>query len=171
MLKVTSANIDKEINSRITFSDVNILVKEVLAEGSCLRVRGLGWSMYHLIRNGDSIVIEPKSIRELNIGDIILFQLPGRGYIAHRLIKKNGPTGLITKGDNLLCFDQPVSIDNVVGRVIRIERNGKRIILTSVIGRIFSFLIAWFGGHRLSHTILTRNIGRLWWLIEGRRIA
>lgn len=128
--------------------------------------------MHPFIQNGDILLIQPRSTAELNTGDIVFYRRPSGRYIVHRLIHKNGSAYLITKGDNLRYYDEPVPVEQVLGRLIQIESRGKRVVLTTVPGAIFSWLLAWLSrGHYPNQTRLIRNLGRLWWLVGGRRIA
>jgi signal peptidase I len=153
-----------------TYSDV--MAQEVLAQGFCIRVRGRGHSMYPLIQTGDILLIEPKSPNRLNIGDIIFYRRPWGDYVVHRLIKKNGSATLLTKGDNQYNYDPPVSFDEVLGRVIKIEKDGKQVNLTGGINQTLGWLIAWLAlGHIPLHIKVKRRLGRLWRLIGGRQMA
>jgi signal peptidase I len=126
--------------------------------------------MLPFVRNGDCLVIKPEKAGGVKIGDIILYRYPWGNYVVHRLIKKNGQATLLTRGDNLFYFDRPVPNECVLGKVTRIERAGKQIQLTTGPGQIFGFLMACFArGHYPNQVGLVRNLGRLYWLIGGKR--
>jgi hypothetical protein len=148
----------------------NTLVQEFMVKGFRIHARTIGPSMYPLLQTGYKILIEPKGITEINIGDIVFYQRGG-SYVVHRLIRKKDSATIITKGDNFPHYDAPVSVEQILGRVIEIEGGGKRMKLTKWLGRTFSFFIAWFAhGHYPSQTRLIRNLGRLWWFLGGKRI-
>jgi len=94
--------------------------------------------MYPFVRTGDVLLIEPKKQTELRIGDILFSRRTDDLYVAHRLIKKLDSATLITKGDNLDYYDVPVPIDQVLGKVVSIERNGHIISLDSWVNKIIS---------------------------------
>lgn len=118
----------------LLYSD--ILTQEILKQGTSLRVKGRGSSMYPFIRNGDTLLIEPKSRNKLCIGDIIFYRRPEGQYIAHRLVRKIEPDTLITRGDNLTYYDEPVPDRHVFGRVVSIERDGRYRSLDSGLNKI-----------------------------------
>lgn len=133
MSKVLRYKADEVTSCTSPYTD--IMTQEVLAQGFCLRVKGRGFSMYPFVRTGDTLLIEPKSPAELDIGDIIFYRRHKGIYVAHRLIKKNGSATLITKGDNLRYYDEPVPVKKVLGRVISIERDGRYLRLDSKLNK------------------------------------
>jgi len=146
-----------------------LLAQEVLSRGHCIRVKGRGQSMYPLVRTGDTLDIEPKDPGELKIGDIIFYRRFCGDYVAHRLIKRNGPSTLLTKGDNHYYYDMPVPVDAVLGRVIRIEKEDRQLILSGNIAGILGRISAWLArGRSRKMTRLWRNMGRVIWFIGGR---
>ena len=132
--------------------------------------------MFPFIQSGNIIVIKPLAPVVLSLGDIIFSQRSEKenAFIAHRLIKVQkgqGGVKLLTKGDDLRYYDPPVSPEQVIGRVVRVERSGKFLALTSWPWRIFGFIIAWFArGRYYNQGRVVRNLGRLWWIMGGRRI-
>lgn len=116
---------DTEDNTSYTVPYSDIITREVLAQGYKVRVKGRGHSMYPFVRADDELLIDPTEPARLKIGDIIFFRRSRDLYVAHRLIKRLDSNNLITKGDNLDYYDAPVPVDQVLGRIISIERNGR----------------------------------------------
>ncbi len=153
MLKVVRCEADEVTSCGSTCFDA--LAQEVPARGFCLRMKGRGQSMYPLIQNGDILLIEPKSTDEFKIGDIIFYRRPSGTYVVHRLIKKNGSATLQSKGDNLPYYDAPVTVGEVLGKVIQIEGGGRRIRLQGGPRRT----LAWVGrGRGSTQTRLRQNL-------------
>lgn len=121
----------------------NILVKELTARGFRVNANTVGTSMYPIVKTGYKILIDPKNLAELNIGDIVLCQR-GDFFVAHRLIKKLDSSMIVTRGDNLTRHDFPVPAKNIIGRVIQIEGGGKRLKLTGLSDRLYAYIIALF---------------------------
>jgi|WetSurMetagenome_2_1015567.scaffolds.fasta_scaffold214874_2 signal peptidase I len=136
MLKTLPNKAEKAVNCTSPYSD--ILTQEILTQGFSIRVKGRGISMYPFVQTGDTLLIEPKSLSELYIGDIIFFRRSTNHYIAHRLIKKIDEKTLLTKGDNVPYYDEPVPIEQVFGRVASVERNGHHQNLDSKLNKIIS---------------------------------
>lgn len=89
-----------------------------------------GSSMEPLIRyRKDPVTIIPLN-RKLQMGDIILFERQDGAFVVHRLyhISDDGQT-IQTWGDNCYEPDLPVSVSSVLGLVVSLKRNGKRVSL------------------------------------------
>lgn len=108
--------------------DNHILVKNIgfslLAEGTTIRVKTDGYSMYPFIKPGAIILIEPLKEDSVPIpGEIIAWKRES-GFVVHRLVKivKSGnDIKYITRGDSCSVEDQPVSREQIAGKVVRIE--------------------------------------------------
>ncbi len=151
------------------------LSQELLDRGALLRFRAHGRSMHPFIKNGNILIVEPLNGTSASIGDVVFYRRSDGSLTAHRLIKVNHhkeSTVLITRGDSHKYYDLPVPSEQVMGRIIRIELQERQLQLNGWLGRPFGFLIALFArGHYSNQARLVRNLGRLWWLIGGRRIT
>jgi ribosomal protein S18 acetylase RimI-like enzyme len=103
----------------------DVITREVLSRGSCLRFQARGMSMYPFIQDGDIVLVEPGSIDALKIGDVVFCRRPDGSYFMHRLVKKRGTATFWTKGDNSPHYDHPVPAEQALGKVIAIERDGR----------------------------------------------
>ena len=100
---------------------------QALVNGHTMRYRALGGSMSPFIKNGSILTIKPGG--RAFIGDVILYR-SGNGMIAHRVIRRKDfdeGTFLVTKGDNLRHPDALVTPSDILGKVVRMESNGKEI--------------------------------------------
>lgn len=151
----------------------NGLVADILGQGSYLRFRAHGNSMAPFIRNGDIVLVEPKKASELRIGDIVFYRRAGGRHVAHRLIHRNGNDGslvLTTRGDNLRHLDVPVFPEQVLGRVIRIEGQGRYLWVGGRAGWALNRLLLYTSsGSGYTQDMLRRGLTKLWWLV-GRRL-
>ena len=112
------------------------LITELLQDGYSVNFSAPGHSMYPTIMANEKIVVAPINPAVVQMGDIILYRTNGH-LIAHRvtLINKLNndaiPTypdwSFILKGDALPTYDEPVKDEQILGKVISIERNGCRI--------------------------------------------
>jgi Peptidase S24-like len=106
---------------------------ELLRRGVSVRFRPKGFSMYPTIRDGEAVTVEPLKAHEARCGDILLYRRE-RGVIAHRVVRLAGEEDeskvLILRGDSLATCDAPVRAEQVLGRVISVERKGRKINLT-----------------------------------------
>ena len=122
------------------------LISDLLTDGHMVKFRAPGESMYPTIRNGDVITVTPLGASSVTNSDIILYQ-HGSGVTAHRamrIIKRSeenscsAPKGpqdrssretleFYVRGDAAINYDAPVSSEQILGKVVSIERNGRRI--------------------------------------------
>lgn len=112
---------------------IDHLILEELGNGKTITLRVSGKSMYPLIKPGDSIRIEKCAPGALAIGDIITFKKDGI-YLTHRVLwvrKKDNGIILITKGDNEINVDSPVSPNHIVGKALAIKRANRTLDLES----------------------------------------
>jgi signal peptidase I len=125
---------------------IDHLILRQLRDGKGVALRVSGNSMYPLIRQGDSIRLEKCTAGTLAIGDIITFKKDGN-YFTHRLVwttKRANGIRLITKGDNEINTDSPVSPNHIVGKAVAIKRANRTLHLESpfwrFVNRLFGFL-------------------------------
>ena len=82
--------------------------------------------------------------KDIRRGDVVIFRQED-GLVAHRVLRIGGSDmgcALVTKGDSLRRFDAPVSATQIVGRVVSIERNGRRMRLDTPAWRAVGWLVA-----------------------------
>lgn len=106
---------------------------------------GKGWfrivsaSMSPLIEINDRVFVKRVLPSEIKTGDIILFRSDDV-FVTHRVIKlsrQNGRAMFLQKGDasNHAAW---VPLDDIVGKIITIEKKGKFLNLTSWKGRVMN---------------------------------
>lgn len=97
----------------------------LLAEGKTIRVRADGNSMYPSIKSGSIIFIEPyEPGTKPRQGDIIAWKRES-GFVVHRLVSvcsRKMQMHYVTRGDSCAGEDDPVTIDQIVGKVVRVEK-------------------------------------------------
>lgn len=109
------------------FSDI---LKALLVERkNNIRFQAKGFSMAPFIKDGDIVTVAPiLHGYKLNFGDLVVINKDVRlNKIAlHRIIGK--PQGFyLIKGDNNYEEDGLIPIASILGKVIKVERNGKRV--------------------------------------------
>jgi signal peptidase len=131
------------LKTRASSPSFTHLSGELLNLGLGVRFRAPGTSMHPTIRHGDVITVEPAAPASLRKGDIILYILQS-GFIAHRIvnIEKRIGCGLtfILRGDASAACDQPVKPEQVLGKVVCLERGHRIIDPHSLRVRLWSML-------------------------------
>ena len=119
-------------------------IEDLLRHGHTVRFQADGWSMHPTIRSGEIIVIEPLGPTHVRAGDILLYRRT-RAAIAHRVLcmvlSTAGRPTLILRGDAADCVDSPVDVEQVLGRVVAVERRG-RVLRFGRLSRTWSPIVA-----------------------------
>ena len=143
----------------------------LLKEGHVIRSWAVGESMAPCIKRGDVLVVKPVALEEARIGDIVAFRRDESRSVltTHRVVQQGNNGGrpyLITKGDRNPYRDFPlVSSQEVLGKVVGIERKGQLISLETPIYRVRGYLIArlslglWILGVLKRKMVLIKRVG------------
>lgn len=131
-----------------------VLMQAVLETGAHFRFQAKGLSMLPFIHDGDTLTVAPLQGRA-GVGDVIAFLHPAsQKPILHRVVERDAH-GYWTQGDNSAASDGWIPATAVLGVVIRVERQGRRVRLGLGPERR---LIAWLSPHRR----LWRRLYALW---------
>jgi hypothetical protein len=123
------------------------MAADLLRSQCSVRLRALGTSMLPALWPGDLLTIEPFRAAQAVAGDIVLVVRDGRFFI-HRLIQIGGgcsSADWITRGDAMPAYDPPAFVEQMTGRISRIERNERELTLPHrlpMLSRQFAKLIA-----------------------------
>ena len=128
---------------------------ELLRRGQCVQFRAPGLSMHPAIKEGERITVIPISSFEVKRGDILLY-LVGKKVIAHRVVgiekkksnssnqtSKFSPRLFLLRGDASVICDEPVEAQQILGKVVSVERDGRSINLCSRRAKIFRLAYKW----------------------------
>jgi signal peptidase I len=131
--------------SKLNINNVEFtsLAVHILGEGFNLRFRASGKSMQPFILNGDVLEVEPCNGRVVQKGEIILCKTGERNLVAHRVvkIKKFDNKKLIfLRGDSNLESEYIVFQEQVLGHIVSIIRNNRRIRIDSTSQRLLVML-------------------------------
>jgi len=104
------------------------MTRELLQRGCNVRFRATGTSMHPTIRDGEVVTVAPSSDDEFAVGDVLLCRV-GRRPTAHRVVavqsSVHGQKLFHLHGDNLYSPDRPVRAEDVIGRVLTVNRDGR----------------------------------------------
>jgi signal peptidase I len=132
------------------------IITELLQDGYKVSFRAPGHSMFPTIMANETIIVEPIEPATVKLGDIVLYRTNGR-LIAHRVIciqQKINQTELLShvsskrssnahshpqpsvlsphhyyilRGDASATCDDPVTVEQILGKVVSVERDGCRV--------------------------------------------
>lgn len=123
-LKSTPQITKRQVDS----AELSVLIRAAINDGHTISIIAPGGSMLPFIRSDDKIFISPVGGKQFRSGDILVFlREPDRRVIAHRAVKINADL-VLCKGDNVAEYvDGWIPTQDVLGRVDRVERDGRPI--------------------------------------------
>src|SRR3979411_442815 len=104
-------------------------IAEALKRRGRISLRVHGTSMQPWMRSKDIALIRQISMENVRCGDVVLFRRENHLFV-HRIVKKQGSleaAQLLSKGDAHPTTDGILEEQELLGRVVRIYRNGRRI--------------------------------------------
>ena len=109
-------------------STIKNMGTSLLNDGTTIRIKAHGYSMFPSIKPGSLLIIEPlKKKGDPKPGELIVIKRES-GLVVHRLVKiviKDGVRYYIARGDSNARTDAPVKLEMIAGRVIKAEATGE----------------------------------------------
>jgi signal peptidase I len=115
------------------------LIADCLKNGRAVRFRAPGRSMHPTIRENEAVVVAPIAPLYLSVGDIVLSRC-GEKITAHRLTwidaemlaadmpgRVEGRPMFILRGDACSASEPPVPAEQILGKVVAVERRGRMV--------------------------------------------
>jgi hypothetical protein len=121
------------------------LSSEILQAGLSRGLVGKGESMRPMVREGDLLEIQPADPSSIHRGEIVLCLLKDGHVVIHRVVRiDRRAAGLrfLIQGDQVLEPDGWIGAYSVLGRLVELERDGKRISMQSEHSRLLGQLAA-----------------------------
>jgi len=109
--------------------DDALRIADALQRSGRISLRVHGTSMLPWVRPSDIALIRQTSIENVRCGDVVLFRRENHLFV-HRIVEKRGSldaSQLFSKGDAHPSSDGVVLEQELLGRVVRIYRDGRRI--------------------------------------------
>src|SRR5207302_786423 len=102
---------------------VDDLGAQLLRRGERLRIKARGGSMVPFLWDGDVAVVTPTAASEVDVGDVVCYEMPPGQLYLHRVIARDRDR-VVAKGD-ALPFTEVVERAQLLGTVVAIERRGR----------------------------------------------
>jgi len=111
----------------VSGSDLSDLIRDAVSHGAAARFRASGASMSPFLREGDVVTVSPLAGRQPRLGDVAAFVEPATGKcIVHRVVGTR-LEGVLIQGDAREQADGWMDPSQILGRVSRVERDGRRV--------------------------------------------
>lgn len=121
------------------------ILSATFSKQACFRFKARGFSMFPFIRDNDILTVSPLSLIEPSFGQAVAFIHPATNkLVVHRIVGSYSGSYLI-KGDNSLTPDGIIPMENILGCVSKIERDGRPILVSLGKERFF---IGWLSRKR-----------------------
>lgn len=147
----------KQSDSVQTYNRVaNDLVLDSSSLAANLRLEVITGSMAPFLNPGDKVLVQRAGSHDFQIGDLLVARRHGE-FITHRLVKI-GKNEYYTKGDRSLYLDPPLSKDNIIGRVIEIDRPGRIVDLRTSYWRLMNALLGRINWWELNAFVFLRKV-------------
>jgi ribosomal protein S18 acetylase RimI-like enzyme len=158
------------------------LLRGMAERGAPLRMTARGFSMAPFMRDRDVLTVAPLNGSEPCMGEVVAFALPNSGRLAiHRVVGRTSG-GWIARGDNAPRADGVVSSAQILGHVVRVERDGRDVHLglgperaciaaLSRSGGLAAITVLWRLPHRAVAATLRRAQALPVYRAAGRRLA
>lgn len=109
---------------KITLEEILPVIEDVLSRDGELTFTPNGNSMWPMLVSGRDTVTLTKVEKPLKKYDLPLYKNANGHFILHRVIGKN-KDGYIMRGDNLLYKEYGITHTQIIGKVIRFNKDGK----------------------------------------------
>jgi signal peptidase I len=112
---------------RLPAAEIEAVIDQVRSIGGRIGFEADVWgtSMAPHIRHGDSILVESAAVSEIAVSDVIVYRGGHGRNVAHRVVRvedRGDVPVLVTRSDAPGADDEPVFPEQVIGRVIGVER-------------------------------------------------
>ncbi|MDD9266542.1 signal peptidase I [Paenibacillus sp. GCM10023248] len=118
------------------------LIARVIRKQGWIELPARGTSMYPWIKKGDVCRFVDAEAANIRKGDILLYHTPYGSMVAHRFCrletgKQDREHRYVCKGDSNLAADEPITRDQLLGKMVWTERNGRIIPATGLVAAIW----------------------------------
>jgi signal peptidase I len=101
------------------------LAAEVAHRFGEVRLKVIGASMLPALWPGDTIIARRRDSAHLQLGHVVVYRRNGM-LVTHRITHIRGDL-LITRGDSTRHNDPPIYVSDILGQVVCLVRNGRRV--------------------------------------------
>ncbi len=123
------------------------MTRKLLKKEGSITLPAQGSSMYPFIKNGEVCNFTVCLPSYLKKGDIVLFYASSSRLIAHRYykeLKDDGKRRYLFKGDTNVCFDEPIYPEQIVGKLVYVQKRNYKLLVTGFLAKAWAGSILHF---------------------------
>lgn len=124
---------------------VDALLLEALARGRTVSLTARGGSMWPFIRDGDRLTLAPLD-RAARVGDVVWVRAGTAPGPIHRVRRIDRERRVCVQGDASIVPDGWFRQADLLGRVVAVERRGRRVRLHRRLPRVYGGLLRVLSG-------------------------
>ncbi|MBE6712629.1 MAG: hypothetical protein E7580_03790 [Ruminococcaceae bacterium] len=128
-------------NKKVRFEELYPIIEETLARGDRFSFCAFGVSMLPYIRNGKDVVTLGPVTDEYKPFDIIFYRRESGQFVLHRIVRVCSDGTFDLCGDNQFRIEKGIKREQIIAKLVGLERNGKNIDLSSAMTRIWCFFL------------------------------
>lgn len=113
------------MDKKISLSDMEAVITEVLENNSTVTITASGHSMEPLIRHGKDNVVLKKPERKPRKGDVVFYKRNSGKLVLHRIIGED-ENGFILRGDNQWSKEYGIDESQIIAVLDSVEKNGRK---------------------------------------------
>jgi hypothetical protein len=105
------------------------MLNEVIERDEDIPLKTFGLSMRPAIYGGEWVVVRRVDAKKIRLGDVVIYQA-GNVFVAHRVIRKrvqDSKTYFTVKGDAHLAAEGEIAEEEIVAKVVALQKTDKRI--------------------------------------------
>lgn len=119
------------LNKKVSFEELFPLIKQKIDEESEISFCAFGTSMLPFIHDGSDLVTLGPIRSPLKKNDIVFYRRANGQFVLHRIVKVKDTNTLLLCGDNQFVIEKDIHPQQIIARLVRLERDGRAISLSS----------------------------------------
>ena len=127
-------------NKTVSFEELYPLILEKIEGGYEFSFHAFGRSMLPFIHNGTDLVTLGPVVGPIEKNDVVFYRRDNGKFILHRVIRVR-KNSFDLCGDNQYCVEKGIRKDQILAKLVRLERDGKEIDTKSAKATLFCALL------------------------------
>ena len=129
------------INKSVSLQDLFPIIKQKINEDQSFTFRACGVSMLPYIRNGKDLVTLGKIKEPLKKNDIVFYRRANGQFVLHRIVQIRDGRTIDLCGDHQFRIEKGVLPEQMIAKLIRLERDGREVSLSGGMSKIWCFFL------------------------------